>query len=97
MRDVTQEEIAAWKKQHGEIFKLTVEDKVAYLKKANRKTLAFATSTASKDPMKFNEIILNNCWIEGDEEIKTEDSYFLGAMQKLAELIQVKEAELVKL
>jgi len=47
--------------------------------------------------MKFNEIMLNSCWIDGDEEIKTDDSLFLAASSKLAELIEVKEAELVKL
>lgn len=70
---------------------------MAYLKKSSRKTLSYATATAGKDPMKFNEIMLNSCWIDGDEEIKTDDSLFLAASSKLAELIEVKEAELVKL
>lgn len=93
----TKEQIAAWKKEYGDIFKLTVEDKVCYLKKPNRKTFSYATSVASKDPMKFNEIMLNGCWLDGDLEIKTDDSLFLSAASKLADLIEVKEAELTKL
>lgn len=92
-----QEQIEQWKKQHGEIFKLIVDDKVAYLKKPSRKVLSYASSIGTKDPMKFNEIILNECFIGGDEDIKTDDSYFLAAASKLADIIEVKEAELVKL
>ena len=51
----------------------------------------------AKDPIKFNEIMLANCWLGGSEAIKTDDDLFLGASGKLAELIEVKEAELVKL
>lgn len=94
---VTQEQIDAWKEKHGEVFKLRIEDKEAFLKSPDRKTLSYASSVATKDPLKFNEILLGNCWLGGDEEIKTNDSYFLAASSKIAEIIQVKEAELEKL
>ncbi len=94
---VTQEQVENWKKQHGDIFKLKIEDKECYLKTPDRKTLSFASSIATKDPLKFNEILLNNCWLGGDEEIKTNDSLFLAAASKLSDLIEVKEAELEKL
>ena len=95
--NVTKEQIEQWKSQHGDIFQLTIEDKTAYLKKPSRKVLSYASTIGTKDPMKFNEIILNECFIGGDEEIKTDDAYFLAAASKLAEIIEVKEAELVKL
>ncbi len=97
MEKPTEQQIKAWKKEHGDIFMLQVEDKVAYLKKPSRKALSYATATAAKDPMKFNELMLNSCWVAGDEEIKTDDSFFLAAAAKIAELIEVKEADLVKL
>lgn len=93
--EVTPEIIAQWKKEHGDVFKIEVEDKVAYLKTPTRKTLSFASST--KDSFRFNEIILKDCWLAGDEEIKTNDSYFLAACSKLDGIISVKQAELVKL
>jgi hypothetical protein len=96
-KKVTQEQIEAWKKKHGNVFKLKIEDKECYLKTPDRKTLSFASSVATKDPLKFNEILLNNCWLGGDEEIKTDDSLFLAASSKIAEIIEVKEAELEKL
>ena len=96
-KEITQKQIDAWKAEHGEIFMLSVGDKKAYLKKPNRKTLSYAAIAGQKDNMVFNEIILDKCWIGGDEEIKTDDGLFLSASAKLPELIQIKEAELVKL
>lgn len=95
--EFSKERIEELKAKFGTIHKLTVEDKSALLKSPDRKTLSYASSVATKDPMKFNEIILNNCWIEGDEEIRTNDAYFLGAAAQIAELIEVKKATLEKL
>jgi len=97
MEKATQEQIDAWKVKYGDVYSITVEDKRVYLKKPDRKTLSYATSIASKDPIKFNEIMLAGCWIAGDEEIKTDDGLFLSVSAHLSELIEVKEAEMLKL
>lgn len=95
--EATSDQIDAWKKQYGEIFSLTVDGHVCYLKKPDRKTLSFASMAGTKDPLKFNETLLNNCFIGGSEEIKKDDNLFLSASSKLADLIEIKEAELEKL
>jgi hypothetical protein len=95
--EVTKEQINAWKKEHGDIFKITVEDKVAYFKKPSRKTLGFASMAGQSNPLKFNEVIMRDCFLGGDDEIKTDDTLFLSASAKLGEIIETKEAELEKL
>ena len=95
--DVTKEQIKQWKAKYKEVFVLRVDDKVAYLRTPDRATLSYASTLATKDPMKFNEAILTNCWLGGDEEIKTDDALFLSASSKIGELIQIKEATLEKL
>ena len=95
--EVTKEQIKQWKAKYKEVFVLRVDDKVAYLRTPDRATLSYASTLATKDPMKFNEPILTNCWLGGDEEIKTDDALFLSASSKLGELIQIKEATLEKL
>ena len=95
--DVTKEQIKQWKAKYKEVFVLRVDDKVAYLRTPDRATLSYASTLATKDPMKFNEAILTNCWLGGDEESKTDDALFLSASSKLGELIQIKEATLEKL
>lgn len=97
MEKLTKEQVEALKKKHGEIFEIEVEDKVCYLKKPSRKVLSLAATAGQHDPMKYNEVILANCWVEGDEEIKTEDAYFLGISGVLSDLIEVKKATLKKL
>lgn len=89
--------IADLKAKHGEVFEINVGGVIGYLKKPDRKTLSYASSVASKDPIKFNEILLNGCWLGGDERIKTDDNLFLSASQVLGTLVEVKEASLVKL
>ncbi len=91
----TTEQLAIWKKEYGEFFEISIEDKICYLKKPDRKALSFASQVGS-DPMKFNESILKNCWLAGDEEILTNDSFFLAASTKLDQVIEFKKAELVK-
>ena len=92
----TDEQLAEWKAKHGEFFGIIIEDKICYLKKPDRKTLSYASSVGTSDPMKFNEIILKNCWLAGDEEILTNDSLFLAASTKLDQVLEFKKAELLK-
>lgn len=94
---VTKEQIQEWKKQYKDVFVISVEDKKVYLRTPDRKTLSYASTLATKDPLKFNEVILDNCWLGGDEEIKTNDELFLAVSSKLPDLIQIKEATLEKL
>lgn len=95
--DFTKEQIADFKAKHGEIFKIKVDGKNCLLRKPNRKELGYASVAGKENPLKFNEVILNSCWLAGDEEIRTNDTLFLSASAKIAEIIEVKEAELEKL
>lgn len=93
----TPEQIKAWKEKHGEIYAVKCGGHIAYLKSPSRKALSYASMAGKTDPLKFNEVILNECFVGGSEAIKTDDSLFLGVSAKLAEIIEVKEAELEKL
>lgn len=96
-------DIEAWKTLHGEVHELTVkaddEGKDLYkcwLKKPDRKIIAAATSLGANNPIKVGEMILNNCWLGGDEVIKTNDDLFLAAVSQTGGLIKIREAELKK-
>jgi len=66
----------------------------AYLKKPSRKVISMATAVGGKDPIRFGELILENCWLGGDEHIKTNDDLFLAANAILGNLIKIKTATL---
>lgn len=94
----TEAKIEEWKRKYGTVHKLCIEDKVGYLKSPDRKTLSLAmTRIAKSDIVGGSEAILENCWLGGDEEIKSDDTLFMAAIGKVGELIQVKEATLEKL
>lgn len=93
----TPEEIKAWKEKYGDIFAVKCDGHVAYLRKPSRKALSYASVAGKTDPFKFNEVILKECFVGGSEAVKTDDALFLGVSAKLAEIIEVKEAELEKL
>ncbi len=94
---MTEQEIQIAKQKHNTVFHLIVEDKEALLRKPTRKDLQHATAVSNGDAFAFNEAILNDCWISGDEEIKTNDDYFLAASGLLDKIIQIKQAEIKKL
>ena len=91
----TKEQIAEWKRKHGELFEITVEGKSCILHRPTRQDLSYASVV--KDPIKMSETMLNQLWVAGDEEIKTDDSLFLAAIQKMQDVLEVKEAEIKKL
>lgn len=93
----TEEQIAHWKALHKEIFQIKVGDSICYLKKPDRATMKAVASVGTTDPIRANEILLENCWLGGDETIKTDDEKFFGVSSQLVKLIEIKEAELKKL
>lgn len=84
MAKVTKTQIEAWKKQHGDILHIPFSDgKECYLKQPDRRVLGLAYSKGAKDPLAVAEVILANCWLGGDEDVKTGNGY-LVAIQDLA-------------
>lgn len=94
----SQEQIETWKRQHGDVFKLDVEGGyTCYLKKPTRRIYSMALSQGQKSPMRFNEIIINNCWIAGDEQIRDDDDLFYAACGQIDVLIPEVAADIKKL
>lgn len=93
----TNEQIAQWKAMHGDVYEVSVEGHYGYLKKPDRNTLSYATSMGQSDPMKFNELVLRNCWLDGSGVLQDKDEYFFAVVAQLNVLIEVKDAEIKKL
>lgn len=91
----TDEEIKGWKEKHGELYQVSVEGYSCILHKPTRKDLSYISSV--KDPIKMSELLLEQTWVAGDEEIKTNDELFMSVVSKMDEIVKFKEAELKKL
>jgi hypothetical protein len=90
------------KAKYKEIFEISaVDDKgneyKAVFKKVDIKVLSLSGKYAQDDPVKAAVILFDNCWIEGDEEIKNNDELKLSFATKLAETFKVYEATIKKL
>ena len=80
---ITPELIKDWKKKHGKIHKLTVlvkkddegnvvDEAVGYLKKPSRNHKATAMSMYAQNKiLECGEFLRNNCWLGGDERLKS--------------------------
>ena len=91
----TDNQIAEMKAKHGDIFLVEVEGKSCVLHKPKRKDLSYAS--AVKDPIKMQEVLLKQLWVDGDKEILEQDDFFLAVANKMDEIIKVKEAKVKKL
>ena len=96
MYELTPEKIAELKAKYGKFYFIKVEGKAAVFRAPNRKELSYASLAGAKDPMKFNESIMNSCFVEGDKELINDDDYFLGTSQQIANIIEVKESSMEK-
>jgi len=92
---VSDEQIAMWRNEYRDVFKVIATDKVCYLKRPSRLTLKAVD--AIEDGDHSNEVLLENCWLGGDPEIKTKDIYFLEVVPALAEIVDFGRAEIKKL
>lgn len=102
--EVSQEQIDQWKvetkKKYGEnakVHQYTVDDRVAYLRSVDRDTYSAAASKVSTSPAKFNDVVLQNIWLGGDETIKTDDRYYFGLIDFVEELMAKKKGNLKEL
>ena len=94
----TKEEVKKWKNKHGRIYELKSKDGAScIIRKPDRKVLSHASAVSNEDPIKFNESVLNDCWIVGDDEMKTDDAKFLGISEQLAKIIEKAEIDLKEL
>lgn len=94
----TPEQLEDWKAKYKAVHILTVENFVGYLRNIDRRTLSAAMNKISRsDIVGAAEIILENCWLGGDDEIKKDDDVFGATVTVIGDLLQTKKAELENL
>ncbi len=98
-KETVEQKIAQWKKKWPKgVYKYESEDgKTAYLHAPDRAVIGAAIVESHGDPIRHNEFVLNNCWIEGDECLRTEDRYFLSLQGFLDSMVETVRGELKKL
>ncbi len=97
MSKAPKEKIEIMKRAYGKVYEIEVEGRYCYLKMPTRQILSMSMSFEGSDPLKSDEVLLEKCWIEGDEEIKKDLNLFLSIRPQLAALFELKKSNLTKL
>ena len=93
-----QNKIDAWKSKHGKVHYIETEDgKEIFLKSPNRATVAMAMSKSRNSPLALVEVIIKNCWLAGDEEVKEDPGYLVGLAEHVDTIIGTKKAKIKNL
>lgn len=96
MATIKDKQIQDWKEQYGGVYKLPVDDKVAYLREPNMQDYKRAFTAMNKGgDIAFGEEMLNSLFIGGDAEVKTEFEYFNPARKTLIDFFRYDDAELI--
>jgi hypothetical protein len=94
-KQTDEKQIAEWKKAHGDIYLIETQGKKCIVRKPTRKEYSYISVV--KNPIKAQETLLNQIWLDGDEEIKTNDDLFFAVCSQLEDVLKIKEAEIKKL
>lgn len=92
---ISDKQINEWKTKYGSVYELPVDDKTAYLREPKMKDFKRAfTAMTNGGNLAFGEELINVLFIGGDEEIKTNDEYFLPARKEMKDFFDFDEAEI---
>jgi hypothetical protein len=96
MNKVTKAQIEEWKKKHGTIFEIESDGKFGYIfdPVSDLRIMKSFISAQSEESMKAIDVILNNCWLGGDEDLKKDDCK-MSLLEQVNEIIEIPEFEII--
>lgn len=84
-------EIERLKKQHGRIYQIVVDDDgdlyVAYFRRPDMAVLSAMTKMAKTDEMQAAKVMVENCFVAGAEQVRTDAALFVAAVGQLGTVI----------
>jgi hypothetical protein len=98
--NITKDQIDTWKKEHGKVYTLSVKvtpDDIAvgYLRTPHRNHKATALSMYSQNKiLECGEFLRDNCWLGGDERLKTAVDIADSAAIQASGIVKFLESEL---
>lgn len=97
MKQASNKQLQEWKEKYGGGVILDGKDKGCYLRNPNMLDWKRAMTALQDDGENAMALsLLNSCWLQGDEEMRTNDTYFLPAKKKLTKLFEYPDAKVEK-
>ena len=104
---VSQKQVDHWKRQWGEdkVYQIIVrnddtkpvKEYTGYFRKPDMKVIQAASAFVDTDPIKSGLIVVDNCFLGGDEAFKTDDEIHVSAALALNRLFKIRVAEIKNL
>ncbi len=87
-------EIKRWKKEYGTLHKLTVKvpgenDAICIVRAPKVSDLTYSVKKGEGDKFKIGLAQLNNCWLSGDERIRTKFAFQKAASEQMGKIFEV--------
>jgi hypothetical protein len=99
MSKPTKEQVAEWRKKYSSAHSLSSEGKECIIfspfDDIRVMKMAFA-SLMGEDKIAFVDAIINNCFLWGDESVKTDDQFKAGVYEDLNDIVNIPEFDLNK-
>jgi hypothetical protein len=95
-------QVSDWEKAYHprKLNVIEVEDKIAVLRPIGAKEIS-GYSMALVDPTKgldvATEYLLEELWLDGDNEIRDDEEYFISSMLQLQNVVETKKSRFTKL
>lgn len=94
---VSQAQLKDWKDQHGQVLELSFSDgRQAFLKQPDKKILGLAYAKGAKDPLGVADVIVANCWLGGDDDVKDDVGCLISIQELANEIAGRVECEVVQ-
>jgi hypothetical protein len=91
---ITPDQLVEWKAKYGDVLAIEIEGLIAYFRPLYDLRIlkpAFAASLVSS--VAFDESLVNNAWLGGDERLRTDDDLFADLAEKLGDQLDIPEFE----
>ena len=89
---VKQEQIEEWKSQYHDIYMIGSDPHYGYVRFPDKKAMKMAYSSLKQDSGALVNSILANCWLGGDEAVKT-DPFFKVVSEQILDVVSLEDAE----
>ena len=95
---LTESELSRLKKQYGRVYEIAVEDEgeqyAAYFRRPDMATLSAMTKMAKTDEIQASKVLMENCFVGGADEVKTDTALFVAAIGQLSKVVGSARATL---
>lgn len=91
----TQEQIQEWKKKHHSVFALESDEKTCYIFSPieNLSILKAFMNGLAKGSFECVDVLITNCWLGGDEEMKTDDRIKMSLVDQVRDFVEFPDHE----